>query len=567
MVFDPHKPLIAQSDHTVLLEVDNPAFEEARDRLAAFSELVKSPEHIHTYRISPLSIWNAAAAGVSYEEIVGTLRDFSKFDVPSNLLADIDNYLGRYGKLVLESQGEELVLTCTDPRLFEELRYNKRVQKYLQDRGKKDRLYLDAKHRGDVKQLLVKIGYPVKDLAGYVAGDHLALALAQTLPDGSSFDLRYYQEQAAAAFHQGGRVEGGSGVVVLPCGAGKTIVGLAAMNLLQTSTLILATNIVALRQWMDEILEKTTLNENDVAEYSGERKSFAPVTLATYQIVTYRKEKDGPFPHFHLFNARNWGLIIYDEVHLLPAPVFRATAEIQSRRRLGLTATLVREDGLEEDVFSLIGPKRFDVPWKELEQKGWIAAAECHEIRLPLHDSIRLDYAAAESRSKFRIASENPLKMVLVEELLEKHRDDQVLVIGQYLDQLRLISKKFSAPLITGQTANARRTELFEQFRNGEIHCLVVSKVANFAIDLPDANVAIQVSGTFGSRQEEAQRLGRILRPKSHGRPAHFYTLVTRDSVEQEFANKRQLFLAEQGYSYEILDRAGSFPPAYPAIR
>jgi DNA excision repair protein ERCC-3 len=349
-------------------------------------------------------------------------------------------------------------------------------------------------------------------------------------------------------------------VIVLPCGAGKTVVGLAVMDLLQTSTLVLATNIVALRQWRDEILDKTTLSPDQIAEYSGESKEFAPVTLATYQIVTYRKEKGGPFPHFHLFNARNWGLIVYDEVHLLPAPVFRATAEIQGRRRLGLTATLVREDGLEEDVFSLIGPKRFDVPWKELEQKGWIATAECHEIRLPLDDSIRLEYAAAESRSKFRISSENPVKMLQVADLLARHIDDRILIIGQYLDQLREIKKEFGFPIITGQTPNKRRTELFEAFRKGEVHCLIVSKVANFAIDLPDANVAIQVSGTFGSRQEEAQRLGRILRPKTSGKPAHFYTLVTRDSVEQLFATKRQLFLTEQGYSYDIVDRTDRVP-------
>jgi DNA excision repair protein ERCC-3 len=566
MVFDPHKPLIAQSDRTVLLEVDNPSYEEARDRLALFAELVKSPEHIHTYRLTPLSIWNAAATGVSYETIVSTLRDFSKFDVPSNLMADIEDYLSRYGKLWFEPDGEQLILRCEDPYLMEEIRHNKKVMAFLVDLGERDRFRFDPKHRGDLKQTLVKIGYPVKDMAGYVAGDPLPMNIQDHLGDGAPFGLRNYQEQAAGAFHLGGRAEGGSGVVVLPCGAGKTVVGLAVMNLLQTSTLILATNIVALRQWREEILEKTTLLPEQVAEYSGEKKEFAPVTIATYQIIVYRKEKGGPFPHFHLFNARNWGLIIYDEVHLLPAPVFRATADIQGKRRLGLTATLVREDGHEEDVFSLIGPKRYDVPWKELEQKGWIATAQCHEIRLPLDNSIRLDYAAANSRSKFRIASENKLKLTLVDELLERHQDDQILVIGQYLKQLQEICRRFEYPLITGQTPNSRREELFEAFRRGRVHCLIVSKVANFAVDLPDANVAIQVSGTFGSRQEEAQRLGRILRPKSHGRPAHFYTLVSRETVEQEFSTKRQLFLTEQGYSYEIIDRKDSFKPYYPPI-
>ncbi|MCG3198763.1 MAG: hypothetical protein GHCLOJNM_03270 [bacterium] len=566
MVFDPHKPLIAQSDRTVLLEVDNPSFKEARDRLALFAELVKSPEHIHTYRVTPLSIWNAAATGVTLEDILSTLREFSKFEVPSNLLADIEDYLGRYGKLWFEPGVDLLALCCADPILMEELRHNKRIMSFLIDKGRRDRFYFEPRFRGDLKHALVKIGFPVKDLAGYVAGARLELALRDHLPDGSAFGLRSYQTQAAEAFHLGGRAEGGSGVIVLPCGAGKTVVGLAVMNMLQTHTLILATNIVALRQWRDEILEKTTIRPEDIAEYSGESKGFAPITIATYQIVVYRKDKEGPFPHFHLFNARDWGLIIYDEVHLLPAPVFRATAEIQGRRRLGLTATLVREDGCEEDVFSLIGPKRFDVPWKELEEKGWIAAAQCHEIRLPLDTSTRHDYAAAGTRSKFRIASENPLKMVVVEELLEKHQGDQVLVIGQYLKQLQEITRRFGFPLITGQTPNQRREELFEDFREGRIPCLIVSKVANFAIDLPDANVAIQVSGTFGSRQEEAQRLGRILRPKSHGRPAHFYSLVSRETVEQEYATKRQLFLTEQGYSYEIIDRKDSFPAYYPPI-
>lgn len=567
MVFDPHKPLIAQSDRTVLLEVDNPSYAHARDRLALFAELVKSPEHIHTYRITPLSIWNAAASGVTLEAILSTLRDFSKFDIPANLVTDIEDYLSRYGKLWFEQGDNRFVLRCPDPFLMEEIRHNRKILSLLEDAGERDRFYFHQQFRGDLKQSLIKIGYPVKDLAGYVDGDPLVMQLRDTIPNNGPFQLRSYQSQSADAFHLGGRAEGGSGVIVLPCGAGKTVVGLAVMNLLQTSTLILATNIVALRQWREEIIEKTTLTSDQIAEYSGERKEFAPVTIATYQIVVYRKDKDGPFPHFHLFNARNWGLIIYDEVHLLPAPVFRATAEIQGRRRLGLTATLVREDGHEEDVFSLIGPKRYDVPWKELEQKGWIAAAQCHEIRLPLESSVRLEYAAAGSRSKFRIASENRLKMRIVEELLDKHAEDQILVIGQYLRQLHDISKRFDFPLITGQTPNARREELFEAFKNGQIHCLVVSKVANFAIDLPDANVAIQVSGTFGSRQEEAQRLGRILRPKSHGRSSHFYSLVSGETVEQEFSTRRQLFLTEQGYSYEIVDRKDSFPSYYPPIR
>ncbi len=564
MVFDPHKPVIAQSDHTILLEVDNPSFVEARDRLALFAELVKSPEHIHTYRVTPLSIWNAAAAGATKDEIFGTLHDFSKYDVPSNLLIDIEDYLSRFGKLLLEKSGEDLVIRCSDSALADQLKLNKKIAPLLLQEKRPNTFCVDPAHRGELKQKLVKIGFPVKDVAGYVEGDAYRFQMRDTTLQGKPFNVRYYQEQSAAAFHQGGRAEGGSGVIVLPCGAGKTVVGIMSMNLLQTQTLILATNVVALRQWRDEIMDKTSIPEKDIAEYSGERKQFAPITIATYQIITYRKDKEGPFPHFGLFNAQNWGLIIYDEVHLLPAPVFRVTAEIQSRRRLGLTATLVREDGLQEDVFSLIGPKRYDVPWKELEQKGWIATAECHEFRIPLHSSVRLDYAAAENRSKFRIASENPNKMKVIESLLERHQDDRVLVIGQYLEQVRDISNKLKCPLITGQTPNGKRVELFEAFRTGEIKFLVVSKVANFAIDLPDANVAIQVSGTFGSRQEEAQRLGRILRPKASGKTAHFYTVVTRDSVEQEFATKRQLFLTEQGYSYDINDCRELFPDFVP---
>ncbi|MCA9425145.1 MAG: helicase-associated domain-containing protein, partial [Candidatus Omnitrophica bacterium] len=509
-------------------------------------------------------IWNAAAAGATREEIFGTLEEFSKYDVPSNLLVDIEDYLSRYGKLLLEKSGEDLVLRCSDSNLADQLRLNKKISPFLLQEKRKNTFRIDPSNRGELKQRLVKIGFPVKDIAGYVDGDTFRFEMRETTLEGRPFGLRYYQEQSAAAFHQGGRAEGGSGVIVLPCGAGKTVVGITAMDLLQTKTLILATNVVALRQWRDEILDKTTVSEDDIAEYSGESKKFAPITIATYQIITYRKDKEGPFPHFGLFNAQNWGLIIYDEVHLLPAPVFRVTAEIQSRRRLGLTATLVREDGLEEDVFSLIGPKRYDVPWKELEQKGWIATAQCHELRIPLHPKVRLDYAASENRTKFRIASENPNKMKVIEDLLEKHQEDRVLIIGQYLEQVREISQKLKSPLITGQTPNARRVELFEAFRTGEIKFLVVSKVANFAIDLPDANVAIQVSGTFGSRQEEAQRLGRILRPKASGKRAEFYTVVTRDTVEQEFATKRQLFLTEQGYSYEISDCRDLFPDFVP---
>jgi len=553
-MFQPGRPVIVQSDRTILLEVDSPDFEEARDVLAAFAELVKSPEHIHTYRITPLSLWNAASAGLDAEAILSGLRRFSRYAIPQNVEVEIRSAIGRYGKVVLHREGDRLILSSDDPLVMTELGASRALQKFFLERPGPREVIVEPRSRGHLKQALLRLGFPVKDVAGYVEGDPLEVRLRERSAGGREFQLRPYQEDSIRAFYRAGSAEGGSGVIVLPCGAGKTIVGLGVMERLQAQTLILVTNIIALRQWMDEIADKTWITPELVAEYSGEKKALAPVTVATYQILTYRKKKGDDFPHFAIFNARNWGLVIYDEVHLLPAPVFRITAEIQARRRLGLTATLVREDGLEEDVFSLIGPKRYDVPWKMLERQGWIATAICHELRVSMPEPVRLAYATAPWRSKYRVASENPRKMVLIDELLERHRQDNVLVIGQYLDQLRKIAARYRAPLITGATPNAERQRLYEAFRRGEIKRLIVSKVANFAVDLPDANVAIQVSGTFGSRQEEAQRLGRILRPKAGGIPAHFYSLVTRNSRDQEFAANRQLFLTEQGYKYIIQD-------------
>lgn len=555
MSYQPQNPLIVQSDKTVLLEVMNPLFEEARDVLAQFAELVKSPEHIHTYQITPLSLWNAAASGLTAAAIIGELDRLSKFPLPENLKQDIADYAARYGRvqLVKDEQGA-LLLRSHDAMLLTEIWHNKHVRPFLLEQ-RTDGLTVDPERRGHVKQAMIKIGYPVEDLAGYANGDSLSIALRAVTAAGRPFELRSYQEQAVSAFHKGGSVFGGSGVIVLPCGAGKTIVGMGAMATVQQQTLILTTNVTAVRQWIDELADKTTLSRDQIGEYTGEVKEIRPVTVTTYQMLTYREsaEEGTPFPHFRIFNARRWGLIVYDEVHMLPAPVFRVTSEIQAMRRLGLTATLVREDGAEEDVFSLIGPKRFDVPWKVLERQGFIAEATCCEIRVPLHQDLRLAYATAEERSKFRIASENPVKHELVHRLVQQHKDDLVLVIGQYIDQLKALSKELGAPLITGQTPNKEREELYARFKKGEIKVLVVSKVANFAIDLPDATVAIQVSGTFGSRQEEAQRLGRILRPKADGAGAFFYSLVTRETKEQDFAAKRQLFLTEQGYRYEIM--------------
>ncbi len=552
MVFEPGKPVIVQSDSTVLLEVDSPHFEQARDCLASFAELVKSPEHIHTYRITPLSLWNAASAGMNSKAILDGLRGFSRYEIPENIQIEIRDAIERYGKVVLRKVDSDFLLSSEDHYLITEIWNNKSLKPYLADRLGDHDLLLAPLSRGLVKQALIRLGFPVKDIAGYVDGTPLDVQLRQQALSGQPFGLRDYQAESVRAYYRDGSPEGGSGVIVLPCGAGKTIVGLGAMARVKAQTLILATNIIALRQWIQEILDKTNITPDQISEYSGELKTLGPITVATYQILTWRKKKGDEFPHFKIFDAQNWGLIIYDEVHLLPAPVFRITAEIQARRRLGLTATLVREDGHEEDVFSLIGPKRYDVPWKSLEKQGWIAPAVCHEIRVPMQEKDRLHYATATWRSKYRVASENPLKFNVIDRLIARHAGDNILIIGQYLDQLNEIAKRLKAPIITGSTPNDVRQELYDAFRKGELKLLVVSKVANFAIDLPDANVAIQVSGTFGSRQEEAQRLGRILRPKQNGSQAHFYSIVTKNTRDQEFAANRQLFLTEQGYKYII---------------
>ena len=548
----PSNPLIVQGDKSILLEVQNERYEEARDALARFAELEKSPEYIHTYRITPLSLWNAASSGLTAAEILAGLEAFSKYSLPSNVTRDIEEYVGRYGRLKLVREGENLIVTSNDATLMVEILNHKKTQVYLQ-RLDARRALVASGRRGHLKLALLQIGYPAEDLAGYAPGDDLPIALRQSTLDGKPFILRHYQTEAAEIFHAGGSARGGSGVIVLPCGAGKTIVGMAAMAQLQTSTLILTPNTVAVRQWMNELIDKTSLTEDLVGEYSGLQKDIRPVTVSTYQILTYRKRGSDEFPHFGLFSARNWGLIIYDEVHLLPAPVFRITAEIQARRRLGLTATLVREDGMEGDVFSLIGAQKYNVPWKDLEKQGWIATAICHEIRVPLDETVRMEYALAPQRQKYSVAAHNPRKLPVLQSILKRHAGESTLVIGMYLDQLDEIAARLNAPLINGATPVREREKLYEQFRTGKVKTLVVSKVANFSIDLPDASVAIEISGTFGSRQEEAQRLGRILRPKSDGAMANFYTIVTRETVDQTFAANRQRFLTEQGYKYEIL--------------
>ena len=556
MFFNVTNPLIVQGDGTLLLEVKNPRYEEARDFLARFSELEKSPEHMHQYRITSLSLWNAAAAGLGAHEIVKGLADLTKYELPPNVGADIKEKIARFGKVVLlpaepgPDRERMLLLQVFDDAVARKIASTPKVFRETAGAMKEGVFRVPLANRGTIKQALLKLGYPVDDRAGFVEGAPLNVRLRRTCLTGKPFGLRHYQTQSVSAWHKDGTWEGGHGVVVLPCGAGKTVVGIATMAHTSCQTLILATGVSSVRQWIDEILDKTHLRPEDVGEFSGAHKQIRPVTVTTYQMLTHRPSRDARFTHLGLFSANDWGLIIYDEVHLLPAPVFRITADIQARRRLGLTATLVREDGREGDVFSLIGPKRFDVPWRELEKRGFVAEAHCTEVRVPLASGIVMQYELAEMRHKIRLAAENPLKMAVVQELLDRHVDDKILVIGMYLDQLKVAAELFDAPIITGKTKNDERDRLYAAFRAGDIHILIVSKVANFSINLPDANVAIQLSGTFGSRQEEAQRLGRILRPSS--RDSHFYSVVTGASREQEFAHNRQLFLTEQGYSYSI---------------
>lgn len=536
-------PLIVQSDKTLLLEVDHPLAGACRKEIAPFAELERAPEHVHTYRVTPLALWNARAAGHDAEQVVDTLLKFSRYPVPHALLVDVADTMARYGRLRLEKRpASGLVLASSDRAVLEEVLRAKKVKGMIGERAGEDAVVVHPSERGALKQALLKLGWPAEDLAGYVDGEAHAISLHE---DG--WTLRSYQGEAAEAFWHGG-----SGVVVLPCGAGKTIVGAAAMACAQATTLILVTNTVSAHQWKQELLRRTSLTEDEIGEYTGTKKEIRPVTIATYQIMTTRRK--GVYTHLELFDARDWGLVVYDEVHLLPAPIFRMTADLQTRRRLGLTATLVREDGREGDVFSLIGPKRYDAPWKDMETQGWIAPADCVEVRVTLTDSERLAYATAEPDERYRFCATTDTKTKLIQALVERHRGEQTLVIGQYIDQLDELGELLDAPVIKGETRIRERERLFDAFRSGEIKLLVVSKVANFSIDLPEATVAVQVSGAYGSRQEEAQRLGRLLRPKQSGQGARFYAVVARDTLDQDYAAHRQRFLAEQGYAYRIVD-------------
>lgn len=578
-------PLIVQGDRSILMDVHAPLAEECRNALIPFAELERSPEHLHTYRLTPLSLWNATSAGFTFSDAIEVLRKYSRYDLPQSVEVWIEETASRFGKIRIievpknfsidytelnslynssdvKIKEEYLLLKIETNLIYKQINSIASLKKYLTpyDSEEIDNAFLFLlTDRGTIKQKLLEFGWPVKDEVQLIDGEPLEINLRQETLSGKSMSVRDYQIEAAKSIVGNKGPGTGFGTIVLPCGAGKTIVGLQILTMLKTSTLIVTTNITSVHQWIEELVDKTDISRDMIAEYTGESKTIKPITVATYQILTWRPNKEGPYPHFGLFRERPWGLIIYDEVHMLPAPVFRVVAELQAVRRVGLTATLVREDECQGYVFSLVGPKRYDVPWKELETTGWIAKAECIEVRLDLSEDKELEYAVALSREKHRIASENPLKIQIVQELVNKYKDDKILIIGQYLNQLNEIAKLLNVPIITGKTPNSVRDQIYSDFKSGKTKVLVVSKVANFAVDLPDASMAIQISGTFGSRQEEAQRLGRILRPKE--RTSRFFTLITRSTVEEDFGSNRQKFLAEQGYSYRIIkyDGASSF--------
>lgn len=549
-------PLIVQGDGTILLDVSARDFEEIRNFMLVFAELLKSPEYIHTYRITLVSLWNAASLNYTSQSIINFLKKYTSYEIPKNIIKQIETSIEKYGKVKIIKENEKYYLISDDRDIIDEVLHYKAIVKYIKHEADYNKIEIDPIYRGHIKLALINIGYPVQDLAGYKEGEEYRFNLRKKLAlSGEDFILRDYQKNSADAFYANGKPEGGAGVISLPCGTGKTIVGLDIMHRIQNTTLIIVTGVTACRQWREEILDKTDIPPEDIGEYNGLNKEIKPITIATYKILTYRKNKESPFIHFEIFFRKNWGLIIYDEVHLLPAPIIKLTSEIQSMRRLGLTATLIREDGLEKDVFCLIGPKKFDMPWRELEEKKFIAEAYCYDIRIPLDESHREDYIISSDKIKFRIASENILKYDMVKKIIEKLKGKNILIIGQYLSQLDEMQKRTGYTIITGKTPQSERDIIYKKFKSGEIKTLIVSKVANLAVDLPDANVLIQISGTFGSRQEEAQRLGRVLRPKKGENKSYFFSIITNDTKEEDFSHKRQLFLTEQGYHYELLDK------------
>lgn len=549
-------PLIVQGDGTILLDVSARDFEEIRNFMLVFAELLKSPEYIHTYRITLVSLWNAASLNYTSQSIINFLKKYTSYEIPKNIIKQIETSIEKYGKVKIIKENEKYYLISEDKDIIDEVIHYKAVMKYIKKEVDYNKIEIDPIYRGHIKLALINIGYPVQDLAGYKEGEEYHFNLREKLAlSGEDFILRDYQKNSADAFYANGKPEGGAGVIALPCGTGKTIVGLDIMHRIQNKTLIIVTGVTACRQWREEILDKTDIPPEDIGEYNGLNKEIKPITIATYKILTYRKNKESPFVHFEIFFRKNWGLVIYDEVHLLPAPIIKLTSEIQSMRRLGLTATLIREDGLEKDVFCLIGPKKFDMPWRELEEKKFIAEAYCYDIRIPLNEKHREDYIISSDKIKFRIASENVSKYDMVKKIIEKLKGKNILIIGQYLSQLDEMKKRTGYTIITGKTPQSERDIIYKKFKSGEIKILIVSKVANLAVDLPDANVLIQISGTFGSRQEEAQRLGRVLRPKKGKNKSYFFSIITNDTKEEDFSHKRQLFLTEQGYHYELLDK------------
>lgn len=549
-------PLIVQGDGTILLDVGAKDFEEIRNFMLVFAELVKSPEYIHTYRITLVSLWNAASLNYTSKSIISFLKKYASYEVPKNIIKQIESSIEKYGRVKIIKENEKYYLISEDENIIDEILNYKAVVKYIKNEIDSNKIEINPIYRGHIKLALINIGYPVRDLAGYKEGEKYSFNIRKKLAsNGEDFILRDYQKDSVDAFYANGKPEGGAGVIALPCGTGKTIVGLEVMHRIQNKTLIIVTGVTACRQWREEILDKTDISAEDIGEYNGLSKEIKPITIATYKILTYRKNKESPFVHFEIFFKHNWGLIIYDEVHLLPAPIIKLTSEIQSMRRLGLTATLIREDGLEKDVFCLIGPKKFDMPWRELEEKKFIAEAYCYDIRIPLDENHRADYIISNDKIKFRIASENILKYDIVKKIIEKLKGKNILIIGQYLSQLDEMQKRTGYAIITGKTPQSERDIIYKKFKSGEIKALIVSKVANLAVDLPDANVLIQISGTFGSRQEEAQRLGRVLRPKKGENKSYFFSIITSDTKEEDFSHKRQLFLTEQGYHYELLDK------------
>ncbi|MDG5788317.1 DEAD/DEAH box helicase family protein [Evansella sp. AB-P1] len=538
-------PLLIQNNGVIFFRSTHPEAKIVQPFLSEFAQLKKTPSSLHMYELSPFSFWYAREQGISLNEIKEFLETFSGIRLPDRFSIQLEEWEGKNGKFQLINHKEfGPCLTSSQEGLMKELFQKDRKNYSIYKNGDREYTPISLAERGLIKQQLMDKGYSVIDCLGYETGKSLSISLQRNV------SLRPYQKEAVSSFIQQKGVNEGNGFIILPCGSGKTVVGLGVLEQIKEETLILVPNDTSLQQWYEELLEKTTLNKSQVGRYTREKKEVKEVTITTYQMLTYQGNSDSKFPHFSLFHKRSWGLVIYDEVHLLPAPLFRLTSKLQGKRRLGLTATFVREDGKEGDIYSLIGPKRYEVGISLLEQNNWIARPICKEIKTPFNEKQWAHFLSLSKRERFRYASENKGKINVVDKLLHDHKGDSIIIIGQYLDQLNIIANTFSLPLLTGKTSKKERQEMYTQFKEGKQKVLVLSKIANMAVDLPDANVAIQVSGTYGSRQEEAQRIGRLLRPKKNNESVYFYTIVTPMTKEEEVASHRQLFMVEQGYSY-----------------